>query len=58
MAEFDKKQVYDEFRKPDSKIRIILSTKSLSLGVDIPDIYRVVQYSFPLLYNLGHLQQR
>ena len=57
-AEFDKKQVYDEFRKPDSKIRIILSTESLGLGVDIPDIYRVVQYSFPLLHNLGHLQQR
>jgi superfamily II DNA/RNA helicase len=57
-AEFDKKRVYDEFRKPDSKIRIILSTESLGLGVDIPDIYRVVQYSFPLLHDLGHLQQR
>jgi superfamily II DNA helicase RecQ len=58
MAEFDKKRVYDEFRKPDSKIRIILSTESLGLGVDISDIYRVVQYSLPLLHNLGHLQQR
>lgn len=58
MAEYDKNKVYDEFRKPDSKIRIIISTESLGLGVDIPDIYRVVQYSFPLLHNLGHLQQR
>ena len=41
-AEFDKKQVYDEFRKPDSKIRIILSTKSLGLGIDILDIYYIV----------------
>ena len=47
-AEFDQKKVYNEFSKPDSEIRIILSTESLGLGVDISDIYGVVQYSFPL----------
>jgi superfamily II DNA or RNA helicase len=34
----DRKTILDEFRKPDSKIRVLLSVEALSKGFDVPDI--------------------
>jgi superfamily II DNA or RNA helicase len=34
----DRKIILDEFRKPDSKIRVLLSVEALSKGFDVPDI--------------------
>ena len=42
-----KKEILDEFRKPDSKIRVLFATEALGIGVDIPDVRRVVIYGFP-----------
>jgi len=39
---------YSEFKKEDSRIRILVATTSLGMGVNIPDIERVVLWSFPL----------
>ena len=40
-------QHYEEFRKKDSQIRIIIATESLDLGVDLNNVEIVVQYSLP-----------
>ncbi|KAH7308925.1 ATP-dependent DNA helicase [Stachybotrys elegans] len=54
----DKNAIYDEFSKPDSKIRIMVATESLGTGVDLSDVTRVVQYGFPLERLLCVLIQR
>ncbi|KAH7112789.1 ATP-dependent DNA helicase [Dactylonectria estremocensis] len=54
----DKNAIYDEFSKPDSKIRIMVATESLGTGVDLSDVIRVVQYGFPLERLLCVLIQR
>ncbi|KAF1809282.1 ATP-dependent DNA helicase [Eremomyces bilateralis CBS 781.70] len=54
----DKNAIYDQFSKPDSKIRIMVATESLGTGVDLSDVIRVVQYGFPLERLLCVLIQR
>jgi hypothetical protein len=54
----DKDTIYDEFSKPDSKIRVMVATDSLGTGVDLSDVTRVVQYGFPLERLLCVLIQR
>jgi hypothetical protein len=54
----DKNTIYDEFSKPDSKIRVMVATESLGTGVDLSDVKRVVQYGFPLERLLCVLIQR
>lgn len=57
-AEFDKQQIIEEFRKPESGIRVLMSTEALALGVDFPDIERVVVYRFPQNLQPATLWQR
>ena len=44
LADADKDRLYEEFRKPNSEIRILVSSDALAHGADIPDIDRAVQY--------------
>jgi superfamily II DNA/RNA helicase len=57
-AQNDKNSIYARFSKMDSKIGIMVATESLSTGVDLSDVIRVVQYGFPLNRLLSVLIQR
>jgi superfamily II DNA helicase RecQ len=54
----DQKRLYDDFRGPRSECRVILATVSLGMGMDIPDVMRVVQYGQLLSRDLADLWQR
>ncbi|KIO15701.1 hypothetical protein M407DRAFT_48617, partial [Tulasnella calospora MUT 4182] len=45
--ESTKRRILNEFRKTDSKIRILICTEAAGMGCDIPDVSRVVQYGVP-----------
>jgi hypothetical protein len=49
MAKFDKESIIAEFQQlaEESSIRVICATEALGLGVNLPDIQRVVQYGLP-----------
>jgi hypothetical protein len=49
IAKFDKEAILVEFQRPakDSSIRVIFATEALGLGVNLPDVRRVVQYCVP-----------
>ena len=40
-------RILSKFQKPDSLIRIIISTDSLSTGVHFPDIPHIISYGMP-----------
>jgi superfamily II DNA helicase RecQ len=42
-----KLQVYNEFKKKDSIIRLVFATEALGMGVDIPDIRRIIHLGPP-----------
>jgi superfamily II DNA helicase RecQ len=42
-----KTSVIEEFAKVDSTIRIIFATEALGMGVDIPDVRRVIHIGPP-----------
>lgn len=48
-AKFDKEAIIAEFQRPaeDSSIRAIFATEALGLGVNLPDVRRVVLYGLP-----------
>ena len=48
VAKYDRNRLYTEFKKPDSATRIIVATTSLGMGVNVPDIERVVLWKFPI----------
>jgi hypothetical protein len=63
LAEFDKQAISSEFIKPDcdellkcSRHRVILATDAMGMGINNPDIRRVVQYRLPP--NMRALMQR
>jgi superfamily II DNA helicase RecQ len=58
LAESDKEWIYDEFKKPDSKIRILCATDAISVGCNILDILIIVQYGLPRGWNFNMLMQR
>ena len=58
LAEEDKERLYNEFKKPDSKIRILVATDAIALGCDIPDIELAVQYGVPRGWNMNTVWQR
>jgi superfamily II DNA/RNA helicase len=58
LADRDKKRIYEEFKKPDSRIRILAATDALALGRDVPDIEIVVQYGLPGGWNINTVLQR
>jgi superfamily II DNA helicase RecQ len=48
-TKFDKKAIITEFQQPgkDSLVRLIFATETLGLGVNMPDVRRVVLYGIP-----------
>ncbi|KAI5297531.1 hypothetical protein KEM56_004754, partial [Ascosphaera pollenicola] len=58
--ELDKKEIIKEFSKPgtESPVCVALATEALGLGVDLPDICRVIQYKLPQDFELSVIWQR
>lgn len=48
MAEDDKNRIIALFQMPNSPIRVLLATEAIGIGVDIPDIRRVVLNGLPM----------
>ena len=42
-----KDKVLDDIVNHDSEIRLVIATSALGMGVNIPDIYRVIHYGIP-----------
>lgn len=55
---WDKTARYNEFKSSSSKIRIILATTSLGIGVNVPDIEVVVCWKFPIRMDPSDIWQR
>ena len=63
LAEFNKRAISTEFRKPDcnrleecSLIRVIIATDAMGMGINNPDVINVIQYHLPK--NMGCIMQR
>ena len=54
----DKDRILDEFRKPDSEVRILVATTAVGLGMNLPDVERVVVYGLLITMELSDLMQR
>ncbi|EEH06948.1 ATP-dependent DNA helicase [Histoplasma capsulatum G186AR] len=48
VSEVDKNNRFKEFMEPTSKIRIMVATTSLGMGINIPDVERTVVWGFPI----------
>ena len=59
-AQFDKDSILAEFQKPgmESSIRVVLATEALGLGVNLPDVRRVVLYGLPISVDPAVFWQR
>ena len=44
VEERDKERILEEFRKPDSRIRCLISTVAFGLGIDIPDLRFIIHW--------------
>lgn len=55
---YDQAAILSEFRKSNSKIRVICATEALGMGTDLPDVRRVVQYSLRYETKAAVLWQR
>jgi superfamily II DNA helicase RecQ len=58
LEEEDKECIYEEFKKPDSIIRILCATDAISVGCNIPDILIIVQYGLPRGWSFNMVMQR
>ena len=58
MAQYDRDLSYHEFLSPQSKIRLMFATTSLGMGINIPDVVRVVTWKIPITASLGDIWQR
>jgi hypothetical protein len=58
VAAFDQKARYEEFIKPDSKIRIMVATTLLGTGINISDVEQAVIWDIPLDPSIEELWQR
>ena len=58
--DFDKQCIVSEMQKAgsSSSIRVICATEALGLGVDLPDIRRLVQYGIPRSPQIAVFSQR
>ncbi|KAK4233757.1 P-loop containing nucleoside triphosphate hydrolase protein [Achaetomium macrosporum] len=54
----DKDMIYKEFADHDTDCRIIVATVSLGMGMDLPDVERVVQFGLPPAPTLSDIWQR
>ncbi|XP_076116508.1 ATP-dependent DNA helicase RecQ-like [Mytilus galloprovincialis] len=46
-ADINKSHVLDEFQKLDSSLRVVFATIAFGMGIDIPDIERVIHWGGP-----------
>ena len=58
VSDWDQEQRYAEFQKESSLIRVMVATTALGMGVNIPDVSRVVLWRFPIDFDVGDVQQR
>jgi superfamily II DNA helicase RecQ len=56
-SSFDKRRILTMFAK-ESSIRILIATNAVGMGMDICDVDIVVQWGFPLGYQVADLWQR
>jgi len=54
----DQDQIFADFKDPDGSCRIVVATVSLSMGMDLPDVERIVQFGLPPSPNLSDIWQR
>jgi len=58
VSKHDRDTRYREFTKAASTIRIMIATAALGMGVNVPDVERVVLWKFTLTKDLGDYWQR
>ena len=58
IAKYDQDLRYAEFLKEKSKIRIIVATTSLGIGVNVPDVAVIVNWKFPIDSEVREIWQR
>ena len=54
----DKEIIFKDFANVDTDCRIIVATVSLGMGMDIPDVERVVQFGIPPSTSIADIWQR
>jgi hypothetical protein len=54
----DQDQIFADFKDPDGSCRIVVATVSLGMGMDLPDVERIVQFGLPPSPNLSDIWQR
>lgn len=55
---YDQEIRYKEFAKSTAITRIMVATTSLGMGINIPDVKRVIVYDFPLDKDISDVWQR
>lgn len=58
VSSYDQDIRFDEFKKTSSKIRIMVATTSLGMGINVPDIKCIVTWNFPINMDLCDIWQR
>lgn len=58
VSEYDRSATYAEFQSATSTCRIVFATTSLGMGVNIPDVARVVVWKMPITESLADAWQR
>jgi superfamily II DNA helicase RecQ len=58
VSDYDRDLAYREFLGSSSKTRFMFATTSLGMGINIPDVARVVTWSIPITKSLGDIWQR
>ena len=57
-SDHEKDRIFNEFRKSHSHIRILVATTAVGLGMNLPDVERVVVYGLLITMDLSDLMQR
>jgi superfamily II DNA/RNA helicase len=58
VAQYDKTLLYAEFKKEDSRLRIVCGTDAISTDLDVPDVSRVIQVGMERDCDVNILLQR
>lgn len=58
VSQYDRDATFHEFLKPTSKVRVVFATTTLGMGINIPDVDRVVTHDLPITNSVGDLWQR
>lgn len=57
-GKIEQENIFSSFSQPESRVRIVVATESLGMGVDLDDVEVVVQYGFPIDQDLETVIQR